>query len=345
MRFWSGARRHPGVYGLCLWVLLLLLSSTLQSTTAVSGTHERRVQPAWEVSRLRVATVACHDLESFEQAYTGWLDYELIEKGNVSQALAVSWGAQAMAGREYRLLRPASGADVYIRGVQISASPGYRPMTTLGWNAFEIIVDDIDRLAARLESSPFEILGAPRSLGGSIASVYAMQVLGPAGEILYFNSVKGDRSKSRLPLPGSQVDRLNIAILGAASASEARDFYVQRVGFLPAGSYQMPVSLLARANGLPATTIFELLMVSGSEAGNLVEIDTYPAGARPREAAAGELPPGNAMLSVEVDSLAESGGLFLAEPVNPTGILYSGSSAATLRGPSGELLELISRNH
>ena len=185
------------------------------------------------------------------------------------------------------------------------------------------------------------MIGEPRSLGGSIASIYAMQVIGPAGEVLYFNSETGDRAKSRLPIPGSQVDRLNIAILGAPDAGQASSFYRKRLGLRGAGSYDLPVSILSEAQGLPADTVYRLEMVSAAEPGNLLEIDAYPASAEARSRAEGELPPGNAMISFIVDSLEPFRALLHAPPGEELSDPYRGRRSAALSGPAGEMVELI----
>ena len=52
-------------------------------------------------------------------------------------------------------------ADVFVRLVESPGVPGYRPLTTFGWNAFEIIVDDVFRLAKEIRSAPFEVIGEP----------------------------------------------------------------------------------------------------------------------------------------------------------------------------------------
>ena len=63
------------------------------------------------------------------------------------------------------------------------------PYTTYGWSASELIVQDVDQLADDLADSPFEIIGPPKNLSFT-DDIRAMQVLGPANEILYLTQVK-----------------------------------------------------------------------------------------------------------------------------------------------------------
>ena len=71
-------------------------------------------------------------------AYTNWLGYAVLDRGDVSEDLAKSWGAPRMAGRPYIVMEPQSGNDVFIRAVQINPVAGYKPMTTLGWNVIQV---------------------------------------------------------------------------------------------------------------------------------------------------------------------------------------------------------------
>ena len=293
------------------------------------------------ISRLKMGTIGTAELEATEESYTNWLGYSVLERSEVSEALAKSWGTPRMTGRPYVVMEPESGNDVFIRAVEINAVPGYKPMTTFGWNAFEIIVDDILALNEQLVDSPFEVVGEPASLGGSIASIWAMQVRGPGDEILYFNCETGDRSKSTLPIPDSFVDRLNIAILAGADAKELAAFYTSKLKMQGRGGFDMPVGVISRAQGLPADTMYRLEMITAREGGNLIEIDGYPASATARTVNDGELPPGNAMISFSTDALDQADVSYLSDPVTDDGIAYNGGRSGTFVGPAGELVELI----
>ena len=53
---------------------------------------------------------------------------------------AESWGAEALAGREYVVLQPSSGEPVDLRMIEADASP-VPALQTLGWTATEILAD------------------------------------------------------------------------------------------------------------------------------------------------------------------------------------------------------------
>jgi hypothetical protein len=232
---------------------------------------------------------------------------------------------------------PAGGGDDFIRAVEIDEVPDYRAMTSFGWNSIEIIIDDVYALNETLKKSPFPIIGEPHSLGGGFASIHAMQVVGPAQEILYLTCETGDREKSTLPLPGSFVDRPFIMILAGPDIDELENFYVEKFGMGAIPHFQSSIKMISQALGLPEDHVFELGLLRGRERGNNIELDTYPESAGHRARPDGQLPPGVAMTSFSVDDLDAIDVRFIADPIET----YGGLRAATFVGPAGELTELI----
>ena len=289
------------------------------------------------IRRIRMATVGAPDVATLVEWYTTWLGYQVAEDGLVSPNVAASWGAPAMTGRRYVSLAPEGGGDVYIRAVEIDPVPEYRPMTTFGWNAIEIIIDDLEALNERMIESPFEIIGEPHSLGGGFASIHAMQVVGPAQEVLYLTTETGDREKSTLPIPRSFVDRPFIMILAGPDIDALENFYVEKFGMGAIPHFQSSITMISEALGLPDDHVFELGLLRGGERGNNIELDTYPAEAGPRIATEGQLPPGIAMTSFAVPNLDAIDIDF----IQPPSALYGPRRAATFAGPAGELTELI----
>ncbi len=71
-----------------------------------------------------------------------------------------------------------------------------------GWMALEILVRDVDALARRLPAHGFEVVGPPADLDVS-PNIRAMQVVGPAGEMLYLTQVKAAVPPFQIPLSAS----------------------------------------------------------------------------------------------------------------------------------------------
>ena len=315
------------------------LSAALAALLLVLGISVTSAQEPTEslLRRIKMATVSVPNIPQWTALYTEWLDYTVVEQGDVSVALAASWGAPGSAGQPYAVMAPASGTDVYIRAVEGDPVPGYRAMTTFGWNSIEIIIDDVDALYERLKASPFEIIGTPHSLGGGFASIHAMQVLGPGQEVLYLTCETGDRENSTLPIPGSFVDRPFIMILAGPDLDAMADFYVQKFGMMQIPNFSGSIAMIARAMGIPEDHVFPLGLLRGRERGNNIELDGYPDKATPRPRVNEQLPPGVAMTSFSVDDLDALDVDFISAPAR----LYGDKRAATFVGPAGELTELI----
>lgn len=302
--------------------------------------------------RFRVATISAADPDALAALYGRFLGYRLRARRVVDTRLAASWGAPAVAGRRCVLLSPDSAEDVFLRIVEGSAPADYVPLATYGWNAIEIVVDDLEATWRRLRSSPFRVLGEPRGLA-RYPSIRAFQLLGPAGEVLYLTSESGDRSRSPLPPPGGPVGRIFIMVLAGPDIHALLAAYGTVFDLVPNAVGQRAVGVLQRAQGLGADELLPLTTARLAEPGNLLEFDGYSARATPRRVAVGELPCGVSMTSIEasnfdalLDRLAAPDSAFAAlgeGAWRAADTEYDGARAAVFRGPAGELLELIER--
>jgi hypothetical protein len=297
-------------------------------------------KPVPNALRLKMATTAGPDVKKIEAWYTQWLGYITRERGTVSAELAASWGAPKAAGRAYVLMSAEGSPDVFLRAVETDAVPGYEPMTTWGWNAWEIIVDDIAKVNEKIKGSPFTVIGGPKALNG-YPSIVAMQVRGPADEIIYLTSETGDRTKSLLPAPKSLIDRIFILVVAGPEIEKLRDWYADTLTMAKQPINNTTVDIIARAQGLPLDTPRPLTLLSLRQHGNLLELDGYPGGKGARPRPPGQLPPGNAMATLSVASLDAIKAPFVKPPAKLPGAAYGGRRAATLIGPAGEPVELI----
>ena len=109
--------------------------------------------------------------------------------------------------------------------------------------------------------------------------------------------------------------------------------------FLMRGAPARPttIDIISKAQGLPETTQYPLGLARAAEKGNNIEVDGYPPSAGARTKNDGQLPPGVAMTSFNVNSLDGLNVKFIQPPAK----LYGPKRAATFIGPAGELTELI----
>lgn len=254
---------------------------------------ERTTLP--RLGAIREVTYTVPDIHLIEAAYTQWLRYRVAAYGMVSPLEAQAWGAPAMAGRRFITLVPASGEVVGLRFIAAPESQ-WHALRSHGWNVSEIVVQDVDALAAELRSSPFRIIGEPASLT-RFPMIRAMQVIGPANECLYFTQV-GDGSGLDLAQAQSYVGRVFIVVAGGPDLPALFRTY-ERFANDVDPPVSTPVRVISLANELPLDTLHAHGLVKlGS--GSLIELDGYPTTTRPRHTPPGSLPSGMAIVSFEV---------------------------------------------
>lgn len=293
------------------------------------------------LKRLKINTVAAPDIGAIESLYSEWLGYSTCERGDIGADLANSWGAPAMAGRPYILMQPESGADVFIRVVEIDEVSGYKPMTTLGWNSFELIIDDVYKLNEKLVNSPFKIIGAPASLGGDLDFIHAMQVEGPAGDVLYLTCDRVRAPDTLLPPPGAFVGRPFIVILAGKGVETTQAYYSEKFLMKREEDMRTAIGVVADAQGLPKDHIYDMGFMALADTGNFIEYDGYSDTYGERARHDGQLPPGCSTVSFSVDSIDALDLDYVGDAVSGPGMAYSGGRTRTARGPVGELIELI----
>ncbi len=290
-------------------------------------------------SRIKMATVGAPNVNTFKNYYSKWLKYELVEESIVPDEMALSWGCPLSSGKPYVLLRPQSKEDVFIRAVEIDPVPSYKAMNSWGWNAIEIICDDVDKIHSELLHSEFRHIGGPANLMGGNSSIRASQYIGPAEEVIYLTCETGDRSKSNLPIPKSDIGRIFIMILAGININEMESFYANlfNVNLKTGYRFQAKGGLISQLQNLPENELFNLGLMRLREKGNSIELDEYKSNTGPRKRVKGQLPPGIAMTTFSVDDIDNLDVNFIYKLVN----VYEGKRSGVFLGPCGELTELI----
>jgi catechol 2,3-dioxygenase-like lactoylglutathione lyase family enzyme len=289
--------------------------------------------------RIKCGTVSTPDLEGALQDYRDLLGLRVVDQGEIPQDLAESWGAPASAGQRFALLQPQSDVPSFIRLIEAPLHPDFEPTRTFGWAAFELTVKDVYGLAERVQGSGFETVGPPKPIE-NLPYFVPMQVLGRGREMLYFNQVAMDTPSSDLPKAQSEVDHIFIVILATPDREGSLRHLKERLKLDEGGSYTLNYTMINKAFGLPDGTQSTITMVQSGRL-PIVEVDGYPDGAIERPVHRGMLPPGNAIVTLGVDSLSALELDLVAPPQRRDGPLYAGRLAATHRGSAGELVELV----
>jgi len=289
---------------------------------------------------IRAATLVTPDPDAAAALYGRWMDYTVVERGEITPELAASWAARRGAGRRFTVCRPASEHAVYLRFVQGEAQPDYRPLRTYGWAAIEICVQDVEAVAARLAASPFEIIGPPAPLDG-MPNIVAMQVQGPNGEVVFLTQILSPTFPDfDLPQAESLIDRLFILVLASSDLEGAKAWLAGALKLGAGPTIELAYGVLSDAFGLAPDHKHQIATLShGRDV--FLEVDQYPADAGPRPVRPGDLPPGVAMATFVHPDFDALQGPWITPPHSPPGVIYGGARAATMAGPDGVLIEIV----
>lgn len=316
----------------------ILSAGAVLPLVAGGGTEAADVAPA-SLGPMRAVTTTTADLGAVRAAYERYLGYRVVEQGRVSAETAHGWGAPAVAGARLMIMAPESGEATLLRFVEQGQPDGFRPMTTLGWNSTEIIVQSSDALAERLKDSPFRIVGPPRDLSSS-SDIHAMQAIGPANEMLYLTSVKRPLPGRDMPIAEAFVGRAFIAVAGGHDIAAMAAFYRDTFGNPTSPPFATPIHSLSAQNGAPPDTQYELA-VTTLGGGTKLELDQYPATALPRPRPPGGLPVGMALVSFDCAGFGRFIDRMAAAP-HPSQIgPFKGPRVGVLTGAASEWIELI----
>jgi catechol 2,3-dioxygenase-like lactoylglutathione lyase family enzyme len=292
------------------------------------------------LGRISTVTITAPDLPAAVAAYQRYLGYRVVDDGALGREMARAWGRPQMAGQRAVLLEPESGVETYLRFVQGPAYVEHEPLSCVGWNAAELIVEDVDALADELANSPFRIIGRPADLSFS-DQIRAMQVVGPAREVLYLTQIKQKKLAAfDTPVATSFVDRVFIVILGGASLDALQDYYHAQFGIPRATAMPSVVSVLSAQYGLPRDYQHAIAAIPLSGQ-CYIEADQMPPAAASRPCVPGQLPPGVAMVSFEIDRLPERLSSTLGPAHRAASLPYAGRRSQVCVGAAGELIELI----
>ncbi len=292
---------------------------------------------------MRAATLTVSDLERSKSLYSEWLDYKVIEEGLISDDLAQSWGAPQTAGQPYAVMQPASGAEVFLRFIEQPEVKDYTPLRSYGWAAVEICTQDTPKVATRMNTSPFEIIGPPAEIAG-LPAIFPMQVQGPDQEIVYLTQIRDDLPEYDLPRAGSLIDKLFILVMACSDIKTSNAWLQKHLLISEGRKMDINYTMINKAFGLEdgtQTTIGTLM----HERDVFLEVDQYPEGTIDRPQYTDMLPPCAAIgtfIHPDFDALmAVNDGLWITPPHVRTGALYKNKRVGTLRAPDGTLIEMV----
>ena len=272
-----------------------------------------------------LASVITGDLRASVDVYENLLGYKLIEYSDISSELATHWGEPRLANCKSAILGPASGAEIYIRFLEVRDAAPVEPGA--GWFALELCVKDVEQLYDQfLKSGQFKPFAPPKPLTFT-DKVYPMQCRGPSGEIIYFNQTKGNLPEVDLPIAKSAVDHLFITILTASDIDRSIEFFANLLNMDVLENHEIPYKTLNRTFELPLEQTHKLTTLGRGRRVSL-EINQCPV-SKPAQQS---LTKGIWMMSFSVDTVEEGLKVYKTK---------AGYQSFIKSGPDGEKIELI----
>lgn len=282
-------------------------------------------------------TLVTAQFDTTVAAYVDNLNMTVAESTVVDQALANLWQAPALLGQRISTLVSPSNIP-WIRVVEDKNAVAAKPFREIGWMALEVVVADVDSLANDLANSAFETFRPPANLDVSDA-IRAMQVIGPAGEVLYLTQIGAEVPPFVLPVATCRVDHLFIPVMCCHDREAATAFYEAFPG-TKAYRFDTKITSLNKAYGYELDRRHPVSTVQLAGA-TMIEIDQI-ADAQARHFPSGSLPSGIAMITYAVDNIDSLAVNWVSQPQVIPGVLYKNRKAGLIRCPGGELIELVS---
>jgi hypothetical protein len=289
--------------------------------------------------RIIGGVVTTPDLDAALGDYHGRLGMAVVEQGTLCDDLAASWNCPASAGARTATLQPESGANCFIRLVEQPVPDDFKPVRNYGWAAYELTVKDVYGWPERLAGSGFDIVGPPKPIEG-LPYFIPMQVTGRGREMIYLNEVAENTPSSDLPKASSLTDHIFIVILATHDREANLQWFSDKLNLDIGGTYTLEYTMINKSFGLVDGTQSSITMVQKGRL-PIIEVDDYPDAATVRPRAPGYLPPGNALVTLAVDSLDAVKVDFILPPAVRGGAIYAGKRSATVVGMAGEFLELV----
>ena len=197
-------------------------------------------------------------------------------RGTLATEDAAALGLADLVGAPLAWLANGEGEPI-LRVIEDPRAMAAEPMFRHGWLALEILVGDIDGLAAGLHA-PFKVLGAPANLELSDA-IRAAQVRGPCGELLYLTQIKAAVPPFDLPMTAARVAVPFIGVTITPDRDASRRAWGALLG--AAGwAFDTRITVLNRAYGRPLDGRYPVAVLP-MPGQCMVEIDQVELGAAP----------------------------------------------------------------
>jgi len=198
--------------------------------------------------------------------------------------------------------RRVGGPGGSVRFIETKSIDPMRPLTTHGWTALEICVDDVYAYTEQAVNAGFTMLNEPVKLEGSKnpLPLIAAQIAGINGEVVYVTQILDEVPNFELPDVSEESGSIFICVLGASNLEESRQNLEQSFDLKRVSDRSVAIKVINKVFELPIANLHRIssLQLLGR---NAIEIDQMPPGAVPRKVQLGSLVPGISIVSVKAN--------------------------------------------
>ena len=287
------------------------------------------------LGKIAAVTISTSDLNKMVWVYQEFLRYRVTKSGQITAKESSAWGAENLTNADYVVMQPEKSDDFSFRFIHQPYQSNYIAFKSVGWNAAELIVEDVDGLAVQLENSPFKIIGSPADLSFT-KDIRAMQVMGPANEILYLTQFKNKVPEFDSPKPRCAVDQTFIVVLAGKSLDEMQGYFQANFKLPKATVIESRIRSISRVFNFPADTKYKAAALALRDQ-SIIELDELPKEGNNRLSLDGYLPAGIAMVSfLYYESSDKFKRTYPSKLPN-----YELRRCSVKRGITNELIELI----
>lgn len=271
------------------------------------------------------ATLIAPDLRRVCEAYTAQLSMTVQQRGTLTADDAAALDLPELAGAPLAWLANSLDEPV-LRIIEDPQAVVGEPMFRHGWLSLEVLVGDIDTLAAGLQP-PFTVLGPAANLELSDA-IRAAQVLGPCGELLYLTQIKAPVPPFDLPMTEATVASTFIGVMTTPDRDASQRAWSALLG-ASGWAFDTKITVLNRAYGRPLEGRYPVAVLP-MPGQCMVEIDQVELPPAPAIRHAGQHSLGLRLPSVDDAVLRDAGWQ-----------LHGIGNRRSLRGPASEHVELL----
>ena len=293
-----------------------------------------------DTPKLKLITISSAKWEDTVNSWISFFDYKVQETGYLSKNLVQTWNAPNNEDSRYAILASKRGSqNVGIRIVENSIPSNFEPLRTFGWASISLIVNNLDEIITKINSSPFKMLCPIRTMNFNQGRIKLLDIIGIGSEVISLVEVL-DANETNLPVPQCSIDRPFMVTLATRDIETTKNFYYNKLSIDKSPEVQSEIWPLSDAFQYNRDTTYALSKNLFGEK-TFLELHEYPEDSTRRNLISGNLHPGICHITITLPKIDDLTLYWLTEPIQIESGAFKNCKQVTFFGATGELVELI----